>query len=591
MQAISTSPFNLTMLRRANTWYTVKDGNWSDPAIWLSNGKRKYNTPQPSDTVYIDHNVAIDVSATVCNMYVAGKLTATNATGLNLTLNGDLQSAGTLDFTGSHITLSLNSYNNEIATLIAGNSTIIYNRAGDQIVLGLPYNNLAIYNTGIKYLVVDTVIGGNLNINDYSALDAILECGTNSLTVNGSTSINGANSQSYNFSKSGSGDLLFTGSLNINSNTLFSGNISNIELRGGVSLSSFGGNIIFNCPVLFTTNSQSISGNNIYFNDLITISGALTVTNNSSSLYIMGVLNGDNSSSTFNNNSTLYLASSSPMITGVFNYMNVSSSTIGYIVNGSFTLPYSSYKNLVILGTGTKFLSGNTSVSNLNINNYETSKAQLDCGAYDLTINGNLSVTGTGGVLDAALLKSGSGNIIFVGNATFNTANISFNSDVTLEFRGGVNFSPFGTPIGSVDATINFTTESQTLSGNNVVFNGDIYVSGGITLTTNGGGSGHYYNGIINGGSSSDTLLNAGSISYQNPTAPMMTGILNCSSTNNTFYYSLDANQDIAAGTYKNLTLSIGGSKRLLGNVSVTNTYSLISPSTLNLNGYALTNP
>ena len=562
MIAISTTRPNISMLRKHNTWYTVMDGSWSNPGIWISNGKRKNSLPQPGDDVYIDNNINLDIAATTGNLYVAGSLTA-GANSITLTVNGDLQATGPLNFTGSNITITLNGYNNNVSSFTAGNTTVKYNRAGDQNVLPVTYKNLMIYNTGIKYLSANTVIQGNLNVNDFQPQDAVLECGNYDLTINGNTSITAkGNNGNGNFSKSGSGNIVFQGSLNINSNSIFSSAITSIECQGGFTGSGFGGTIIINCPFKFTTSSQIFNTGSIYFNSTVLISGAITVNYiNSAGVYFMNEVNGDNPNSVLTNNGCINFGSNSTaMSTGTFNYMSGASSTIGYIMNNDFTLPYNKYNNLLILGTGIKTLSDNTTLSTLNINNFTSSKSRLDCGSFNLIINGSFNVSGTGlgDTLDAGLIKSGYGNITFIGQAVFNTANIAFGSNVTLEFRAGVTFNPFGAHSGTIDSTVNFTTASQSLQGAGIIFNGNINLSNGITLTINN--AGHYYNGPITGTTMSDILKNTGTIFYQNATAPMQTGTLDCYSAQNTFVYSMN-NQDVKQGTYKNLTFQGNGTK------------------------------
>jgi hypothetical protein len=70
----------------------------------------------------------------------------------------------------------------------------------------------------------------------------------------------------------------------------------------------------------------------------------------------------------------------------------------------------------------------------------------------------------------------------------------------------------------------------------------------------------------------------------------MATGILDTSTNLNTWIYG-SGSQDVKGNIYRNLTFNGGGTKTLQGNVSVQNTYTLISPATVNLNGFALTNP
>jgi len=608
MEAVSTSPVRLSMLRKFNTWYTVADGNWSNPNTWMSNGKRINSLPQPGDDVYIDHNIGLDVyHTTVNNLYVNGQLWHSLAN-VTLTVNGNLQAKGMVDLSQvSNANLILNGFYNFINSFEAGSSsTVTYSRPGDQDVMSLPYQNLKIYNIGIKYLTANTVINGNLYVNDFQGYDAFLECGPFDLTVYGTSSFTakgfGGNG---NFGKSGSGNLVFVGDLTIDANTTFSGNISNLEFRGGFSGGGFGGNIIVNCPVSFTTNSQIINVSSLYFNAQVLISGPITITyTNTGGVYFSGGLNGDNANSTFNNAGLINIGfTSEAMSTGIFNYMNGANSTIGYVMDTAFTLPYTIYNNLTIMQTGLKTLSGDTIINgNLAINNFYSYKARLDCSIYNLTIYGSTTVqgTGTGDTLDAGLIKSGPGKILFIGSAIWETANIGYSSNVTLEFRNGCSMGPFGQSSGTIEATINFTTNSQTFGGQNQIINGNINISDGIIVDIIGGNAsssgGQIVYGVINGSSTADTLKVTGAIQYGNQTAPMLVGILDTNSALNTFSYFSNNNQDVLGGTYRNLTLSMASGngntvKTLLGNVSVVDNYTLGYDTTLNINGFAFTNP
>jgi len=48
---------HISVLRKRNTWYTMADGNWNDPHIWLSNGTKRNAVPQTGDDVYVNHTV------------------------------------------------------------------------------------------------------------------------------------------------------------------------------------------------------------------------------------------------------------------------------------------------------------------------------------------------------------------------------------------------------------------------------------------------------------------------------------------------------------------------------------------------------
>ena len=610
--AVSTSPVHIMMARKKNTWYSVRDGNWSDPNTWMSNAldKRVVIMPRPGDDVYINHTVTLDsqngtvLSYTVNNLYISGRLLFPSSNSMSFSVNGDLQASGSLDMSGGsrgHI-ISLFGANNFITTFTAGSGTVSYERSGDQFVMDLAYYSLRIYGIGTKYLTANTFLAGNLNVNDFLPGNALLECLGYNLTVNGTSSITGIGASSRTISKSGAGNILFIGSTLINSNPVFSSSITNIEFRGGFTGGGFGGTVIFNCPVSFSTNSQNMSASAVVFNNTVLISGAITLTYTGGIVTFNNGLNGDNIDSTYNNNSYTNIGFSSalPMLTGVFNYQNLSTSKLGYTFNGDYTLPYTSYAHLTIYGTGTKTLMGNTTLSgNLNINDFLSYDAKLDCANYNLTVNGTTTVTGTGNSTSDAGLLGTNCNIIFNGACFMNTRNISYGSGVTLEFRGGATINAFGF-LATMNCTMNFTTNSQTFSTtNSLTFAGDFIISGGITVSVNLGGSVMTCGiiaGLINGSSSSDTFNNTGFSNYQNPIAPMVTGRLYCNQSPNTFIYGLAGNQDIQISSdptpgYTNLVLQGSGTKKLLGDISVKGIYTLTSPTTLNSNGFAISNP
>jgi hypothetical protein len=610
--AVSTSPVHIMMARKKNTWYSVRDGNWSDPNTWMSNAldKRVVIMPRPGDDVYINHTVTLDsqngtvLSYAVNNLYISGRFLFPSGNTMSFSVNGDLQASGSIDMSGGsrgHI-ISLFGANNLITTFTAGSGTVSYERSGDQFVMDLAYNSLRIYGMGTKYLTANTFLAGNLNVNDFLPGNALLECLGYNLTVNGTSSITGIGASSRTISKSGAGNILFIGSSLINSNPVFSSSITNIEFRGGFTGGGFGGTIIFNCPVSFTTNSQIMSASTVVFNNTVLVSGAVTLTYTGGVVTFNGGLDGDSISSTYNNNSYTNIGFSTtlPMSTGVFNYQNLSVSKLGYTFNGNYTLPYTTYTNLVIYGTGTKSLIDNTIIAgNLNVNDFQLFDAKLDCGNYNLIVNGTTSINGSGNITSDASLFGTNCTMIFIGAFTMNTRNISYGTGVTLEFRGGASLNAFGS-LATLNCNINFTTSSQTFSTiNTLTFAGNFNISGGITVSVNLGtsitGCG-VITGVINGSNSLDIFNNTGFSNYQNPIPPMVTGKLYCNQSPNTFIYGLTGNQDIQIVSdptpgYKNLVLQGSGTKKLLGNISVKGIYTLTLPATLNSNGFTIFNP
>jgi hypothetical protein len=571
MIAVSTSPPNLSMLRKFNVWYSVSDGNFNDPNIWISNGKKKHNYPQAGDDVYIDHTVTFNNSNYILrNIYIQGSLIFSSN---SLTIKGDLQSNGTIDMSTTAIcSLILEGANNYINSFPTpgANSTISYNRFGDQNIINLNYNNLIFNGSGIKNITTGLIING-----------ATIVSGTTNVVIKTMSKITFI------------GSLNSGGGFNSIDNTI---NNVDMEFRGGIQIDprittpNLGtGNMYFN-----GTQQIQIGGGAPYnnYNQMIIIGSSIVTlksdVNNTSPWIVNGSLNGQTSSSTFNVDGTLWQATSiEPMTTGVYNYNHGSTSQIGYVYNGNYVLPYTSYVSLHIGGIGTKTLSGETSISKiLDIS------GNLDLGTNAITVTGNTNLNG------GSLTKSNSTGLTkFIGVLNLIGSIFNFSGGCTIEFQNGLGgdirgFTTFSIASGVL---IKFTSNNQTfqLGGGTVTIDADILISGAITMTyiTT---LGFILNGKINGDNSLSKFINEPGANtrffkYNNAQEPMQTGVLISSDPSIFEYGSL--NQDINPATYYNLTLDGGGTKRLLGNVSVSNTYVLTSPATLNSNGFALTNP
>jgi len=517
---------------------------------------------------------------------VAGKLLALN--NISLDILGNFQTTGIVDFTNSNIILTLSNVGNQIpyTGFLAGNSTVRYNAICDQPILHLAYNNLqTLGSIGCKYLTANTIIFGNLNAQ------SDFECLTYDLTVNGTSVIGTVGS--YNFTKNGSGNLLFVGNVDFEGSTNLSGGNPNIEFRNGVQIHTFSfmsgtGN------VYFTTNNQILNSSAYLggiWNSPIFIIGDITVSLQGA-FTTSSTIDGTTNSSTLNNNGTLNLRNSRPpMLTGIFNYMHDPNSTLGLLYDGSYTLPYSVYANLVVDGIGTKSQSANTIINKSLSIKRDFGESYYELNGYNLTVNGTL--TNTGG-----FIANAHSNVLVVGLCTFSNGTVgSLGCDFRFgnpdfEFRGGLFIHAFSNYTGT--GVFKFTTNNQTIDMN--VINGgsmdcDILIDG-ITLTWIDGAiiNTNYINGVINGTSFDSTLINKGIIGVANPQQPMLAGILNTYDFANTVLYIKDGAQDIKPGTYKNLTLAGSGTKKLLGNVVVKNTYTLTSSAILDLNGFTLSN-
>jgi hypothetical protein len=607
LSAVSTSRFHLSMLRRFNVWYSVKDGNWNDPNVWRSNGAKRHTLPQPGDDVHIEHVVAWDYMTfgapnqnynnSIKDLYISGKLICNP--GLNQTrlFANNVFCSGTLDLSGSNggggFLLNISGDKSFFAHFVQGNLasniTIEYSGSNDFALPDIPYYNLTLSGVKKVWLTEHLNIPGTLNL---TTTGSVFELSNHDLTVFAYLT-NGVSN--HTLSKNGPGTVNFTGPNHILSgNVSFTGNPT-INLYGSFgTLSRATGIFNLGTGILNVINTSSwnfTSGGNLPFsfgsglNVLIAAGRTLTYVG-IAPWQNDGTINGANSSSTFNiSGGYCYTNSNTVMATGVFNYNSSATSTIWYKTGD--ILPHASYYGLVV-DSGVVNLSANTNINNLTINLFGT----LILGNYDLSVSAVTSLTG-------GITKTGGGKVSF-GAITLG------NSTAVINFTGGnpvVNLS--GNLTGQVHSGINFGSNVinilQTL---NFVLNGpgfapwgcstNILIAVDTTLTNIGAGvtsGGVALAGIINGAGDTSTFDNRSVFKYSNAQQPMQTGILECNATNNTFEYSFAGAQNVTTGTYRNLTLSGSGAKKLLGNVSVINTYAPISPATLDSNGFILSNP
>jgi len=601
MIALSTSPVTLSMLRKLNTWYTIADGNWSNPNIWISNAKQKYGTPQPGDNIYLNNSVTLDINnLTVNDLLGAGDLIFGTSSSRTMVVNGCLNITGNVDMSNASHSLSLNGYNNYIFNFISGSSgTVTYNGYLGNYILNQPVMALSYCYLTLRsqncWLTGDTTVNANLNVTNNGNLD-LLSYG---LTIMGMTSLQGGN---ISRSIVNSNALLkCMGQLNSNQdgNSINLGTTNNIELQGGIQTTN---NTITAQMIVFFS-SQSIGGTSssrfLRLNGNVQINSGviLTVASDGVDIILNGSLNGVDGTSTYNNYGVLSLLNNStPMITGIFTMQ--SSASLEYLFNGDATISYSNLNNLTISGTGVKTLG-----SDLIINGFlKMQTGTLELNTFNLTIEGvsNDFISSSSGLFSASTLQrtpTNTGALLkFVGqqlncnNDSF-VLNLGFSNDIELQ-------NGFGLTNNTLTFRDMFLSTNQTItdngSGHSCTLNGNITIGTGctITLTT----ITVILDGILNGNDSSSCFVNRSFFNYQNAQQPMQTGMLFCNEGTNTFIYGLSGGQDITVPSdgipgYQNLVLGGTGIKRLLGNVSVKGMYTLASPATLNLNGFALTNP
>jgi len=607
----------LILNKAPNVFIGAVNTSFSNPSNWSQRV-----VPTSSDVAFINSNCNFDINGVLGALIIASNATASIGTGRTLTVNGTLNIQGHLSASGSP-TINLLGEKNVIASFSTGSSTVSYNRQGPQYIAGGRYYNLSIYGTGSKPFAGNVVVQNTFYLDNDDNTPAVrlrCDCGIFDLSVFGTASINGV------LEKSRPGNILFAGPFiggpgpnNRSWGINFTGN-PNVEFRNGLNYSTAYGidntggvfNLGFN-NVNFTTNNQifRMGGAARVVNAFINIDN-ITLTVTQSNLQYNNRINGTTANSKLENKATLTFIGSeyTPMSTGIFDYTSSAASTLGYYMSSSITLPYTFYQGLNIGGIGnlntTKSLAGNTSISgSLRIEQISNNinRAVLECGNFNLTVSGSTRV-------DGALTKNGSGRILFVGRYSQNlndendnrTGYFNFSGNPSVEFRNGINT---GTSYGTLNNGVNSGTGSWTFSTNDQIFNvwggtqtiaapitisGNIVVTYGSSSTSANRGTGYTIVGPINGTSAGSTFRigPTASFTYSGTGSLMTTGILDASSSLNTFTYSTGS-QLIKGGTYTNLTL-VSGSKTLQGNVSVLNTL-VTSSITLITGSFTLTNP
>lgn len=611
--------------RRKNTWYSVKDGNWDDPTVWMSNATKRWSYPGLSvgtpifpavgDDVYINHSVTLNagsgaVPIVVNNLYVSGTFLADTFTRV-INVNGDIQAVGTVNFTSSNVNMVLKGTNNYINTYTTGTtSTISYARMGDQFIMVNNHCNVIVTGIGTKYLQTNLTTSGTIIID----VAAKIELLTFNMDAGGAVSF-----ASAIFSKNGAGSILFRGLItsgNVASTFSNTGNAT-IELRGG---------IYFNLVTLtsgtsawtFTTNNQNLLCANVAYQFMgpWVVQGAITVTNDfhttnvGPGILINATLNGTVAGSTFINKGNIYFVNSSAtaMATfGVFDVTTYANNTVGYSYNGAGTIQYSSFQRLYINGSGVKAAPANMTIyGDLFVSQ---SAAIFDLGSFNLTNNGTTTLGSTAGSSSSCTLrKSGAGSILFVGNVRLSNQGVldlDFTGNPTVEIRGGLWSEGFAiNQINSGTGVWTFSTNNQTIDNRAigvanypVTLDCPIVISGAITVTMLSSQSSAIIdailNGLLNGNNGSSTLDNRGLIEYKNVTQGMGTGVLTTNAAANTFKYNKAGNQDVKGGTYRTIEFGGSGIKTLLGNVIVNVTggggQSTTGTASINLNGFTIT--
>jgi len=616
MLGVSTSPFHISMLRKSNTWYTVKDGNWFDPTVWRSNGSKRYLYPQPNDDVVISHKILFDYQDipggpsytsrvqtpgnTVRNLCISssGIFNCTNlGNQVSFFVKNNVQCDGTFDwsggFTNGGLLINIGGTNNWFNNFVPGNSssniTVYYVSQNSFAVPRASYYSLEVGGGGMKWIDADMTMTGTLVIDsgtqfelgsfNFTAADmqnsGLLTKSSGTGTFNMTAAINGP----YN------GAVSFTSNPTIN----WTGNFA-CDTRNGMNFGTGTFNFWGNCTLALSASGNPPT-NFGPVNVVIAAGKTVTVIGQSAWAPTAPVTGASGTSTLLINSGYCYLPGiTDPMATGVFTYNNSGTSHI--YVYASRACPQTSYYQLTIDNSALVTLSGNTTVSN----SFSIGSGTMDFGSNNFSVGGT---TQLGGYMicsgNDSTLSFKAIQYLLNGGLNFSAGNptINLSGNITGDVRNGFNSGS-----GTLNVTGSMSIGVWTSSNLEGQIGANIVIGSGVTLTNicfSPGGvlgtGGINLIGTITGVDSTSIFVNNSVFDYNDSGAPMQTGVLDAHTNANIFVYNRSGNQDILAATYKNLTLQNSGAKRLLGNVSVQGVYTLTSSATLNSNGFALTNP
>ncbi len=189
----------------------------------------------------------------------------------------------------------------------------------------------------------------------------------------------------------------------------------------------------------------------------------------------------------------------------------------------------------------------------------------------DLNIQNNiLDVTGVTTIYGTLQDTDGDGSSTFNSLITVESGGTFTSSVDDFTFNAGLENN--GTFINS--SSYNLLSDLTITGSSELQFTNDLYIADNITLTNENSG-GITITDVLDGLGDDATLINKGIINYYRTyRVPMLTGILDCGSFENTFNYYRDGRQYIKATTYYNLICSNNDDKELQGTTTILNNLS-----------------
>jgi hypothetical protein len=550
-------------LASAATFTSTGSTNWSAAGTWSPAG----GPPSSSDNAIIRANdtVTVDTASCVCGTLTLGDgntgapakinfgVGAQMLTVSGATTFGNGPSQGSIDMTSANSTLSTGSF--VIATgpanFTGGSGTVVLTSTNPLPNTIPSFNNLTIASGTTTQTGDMNPILGNLLIST----GATFNNGGASLSVNGTTTVNGT------IQYTGGGNL--TGAVTVNgtwSDTVG----ANVTFKGGLtvpgSLNAAGG------TYTFTTNSPVFSGNATIHNLALsgitgftfTNNGNLTVSNISGSgpeSFVQGAGSNLTISGGITNIATLDFQAAGNTVTFSGSAQTVPTG----MVNNKFV-------NLVITGTAS-LANGTPSTGTLTVANgatFTVPTAQITV-TGTTTVDGTLSYPDGGSVFGGAVTVSSTGTIqwqtILDGDIGTFQGPVTING--TWNDMGGTGpaFSPDFQNGLTVNGTFTTATGGYIFDTNNQSFNGNatihnVTLGSSITLTNNGTLTAS--NSLA--GSGMETFAQ-GANSTLNFAGSSLTGLVafTANTAGNTVNYNGTSTQTVAAASYYNLKISTTG--------------------------------
>jgi hypothetical protein len=500
---------------------------------------------------WVTYNAATGGQTVVNGIYTHLNLDNTSGT---QTANGDLtvnqrfiiRSGGTLNM-GTNILNGLITSPEVSGTLITANTsatpiptgkiwggTINYNATtGGQTINATRYNNLTLSNTsGNQTSATNLVVNGILTTTTGGTLDM----GTNTLTGtlgtitnNGTIKISNTTSTPIVSGKTWGGTGTVQYAVTTGAQTIVNGTYNNLTLSN--------------------TSGTNTAGGNIGLTGILTVPSGGTL--NMSTFQMSG------SSSTINNNGTVNTActASPPLPSG-----KTWGGTVQYAVTtGGQTIAGGNYNNLIFQNTsGTNTAEGAISVAGAFTVPTSTT---IDMSSFALsgTFSGTMAVTGTiktactTGAIPGFIDWSSGGN-----SATVEYYNPTGGQQVTNGIYKNLVLSN--------------TSGTQTATGGNILVNGSLTIASGSTFDMNTRSLSGTLTGIINNG----TLKTRWTSTNPIPSGKTWGGTVE--------YYATTGSQQVANGTYNNLTLSnTSGTSTAIGNLTVNGTLTTSAGGTMDM--------